>query len=166
MARRSLRLVLARAVVLTTLACACGSSERRSLDRPKPTLVPMPESRALELIDGWLTESAWIGRPGWVVAISDRAHLEVDLRLGNSNFGIEWVSDEDRDRYGSALPPPAPEGQLRLFHSKDGAQVLILDQEVYRSPRERTLDRSMVLSDAEMRLRRDLMDFIAYVERQ
>ena len=161
-------LAMAMALALCVLGGACGSSSEqgRTPTTPKRALRSMPEARALELIDGWLTEAAWIGRPGWIVPLAEHADLEVDLRLGGSRFGVEWVSGADRERYGSALPAPAPAGQLRLFTSPDGSQVLILDHEVYRSAREGTLDRTLVLSDSELRLRRDVLSFLAHVASQ
>ena len=55
----------------------------------------------------------------------------------DTDFGIEWVSEEDRERYGGLLPAPDPHGQLRLLTGAGSDPqgrplILVLDHETYR----------------------------------
>ena len=74
-----------------------------------PDLQSLDETRALALIDELLLEAEQEPRnERWTVELAPRAGLDVDVRLGRSGFGIEWVSDKDRLAYGDRLPHPIP----------------------------------------------------------
>ena len=101
--------------------------------------------------------------------LAPRAGLDVDVRLGDSGFGIEWVSDKDRLAYGDRLPAPDPDGQLRLLRADDGhgqpVLILVLDHETYRFASDARAARELGDErDVKQRLRRDLQDFIDYTE--
>src|SRR5688572_9702194 len=83
----------------------CATAERA---RPAHAAAPAPlrsldEGAALALIDELLREARWHPVASWRVAVPPRNELEVDVRLGDTDFGIEWVSADDRSRYGKLL---------------------------------------------------------------
>ena len=81
-------------------------------------------------------------------------------------FGIEWVSSNDR-LVRDDLPQPLQDGQLRILPGtgEDAAtQILLLDEQTYRfSPdREAVQGGALGMAEAELRLRRDVTDFVTY----
>jgi hypothetical protein len=171
------------AVVLTAaLLCACASAPAPAAVAATPSAGAAParrsldETEALSLIDELLLEAKQRPVPGWHVALPTRGELDVDVRIGESDFGIEWVSALDRSRYGDALPAPAPAGQLRLLSAAEGgpgrtALILVLDHETYQlaasgTPTARAFAPPGEARELERRLRRDLTDFLDYARSQ
>ena len=85
--------------------CACGgpTEVHRASDAE---LRSLSEARAIELIEQAVTESNQ-AVSGWAVNIGADQPLDVDLRIGTSNFGIEWTTPQDREAYGASIPQPA-----------------------------------------------------------
>lgn len=148
-------------------------------ERSGAILHSIEEREAVALIEDLLREATLRPVQGWRVALPRRGAFEVDLRLGDTAFGVEWVSEQDRSRYGDVLPAPGPEGQLRLLTAPEGgargAQILVLDHETYRvlasdgasAGRSRAGSlRGEQTRELEQRLRRDLTDFIEYARSQ
>jgi hypothetical protein len=160
--------------------CAASATSARPETKPAPAsaLRSFGENEAVAIIDGLLRERHMRPVTGWTVTLPARTHFEVDLRLGDTDFGIEWVSAEDRTRDGDLLPAPDPSGQLRLLASAAGAHqralILVLDHETYRFTDAQHAALAPNLSgaeeydlhDAEQRLRRDLTDFVEYARSQ
>jgi hypothetical protein len=158
---------------LPLAACASAATAAPAARAPNvPELHSLDETRALSLIDELLLEVEQQPRNGgFRVALPRHGGLDVDVRLGDSAFGIEWVSDRDRLAYGDRLPPPDPDGQLRVLRADDsqGQQVLILvlDHESYRFASDaRSAPEVGDEHDAEQRLRRDLLAFVEYTKSQ
>ncbi len=135
----------------------------------------LDETRALALIDELLLEARLEPTRGWQVRLpAEHSPLPVDLRVGDSEVGVEWISERDRARYGDLLPRPDPGGQLRVLAAADPhaghprALVLVLDHESYRysANARAALDGAPDENDVEQRLRRDLKDFIDYAKTQ
>lgn len=163
------------------LGCAAGPAPAPRAPQPiaRAPLRSLDEQEAIALIERLLREAKLHPIAGWQVDLPKRAEFEVDLRLGDTGFGIEWVSAQDRTRYGELLPSPGPGGQLRLLSAGQDARpqalILVLDHESYRLP---TRDGSHTaqlhahspddaqVRDLEQRLRRDLMDFLEYARSQ
>jgi hypothetical protein len=136
-----------------------------------PALESLDERVATDLLDRLLREAKQEPVQGWVVTLADSREIDVDRRLGTSTFGIEWVSPQDRVRYGTALPAPDPGGQLRLVtgSGEAGAKalILLLDHESYRfGVSERALVPGEPPPVIARRLRRDLLDFLSYTAGQ
>jgi hypothetical protein len=162
-------------LVLMVALTACASGPRSATaarTHALPDLQSLDETRALALIDELLLEAEQEPHNGpWKVELAPRAGLDVDVRLGESGYGIEWVSDEDRLAYGDRLPAPDPDGQLRLLRADDGhgqpALILVLDHETYRFASDARAARELGDErDVKQRLRRDLQDFIDYTKSQ
>jgi hypothetical protein len=163
------------------LACASGPQPTTPAPQPeqRAPLRSLDEPEAIALIERLLREAKLRPVAGWQVALPERAAFEVDLRLGDTGFGIEWVSAQDRTRYGELLPAPGPGGQLRLLNGAEDARpkplILVLDHESYRfASRDRSHTAQLHAAspdgddvrDLEQRLRRDLMDFLEYARSQ
>ena len=159
------------------LFSACASGPQPAAEPAPRELRALSEPAALTLLDRLLLEHRQLPVEGWRVRLAERTDFEVDLRLGNSRFGIEWVSARDRALDGAALPQPDPGGQLRVvsamaapprsaaavppMEASGPALILVLDDRSYaRDARESAWERERAL---EQRLRADVGDFIAYV---
>jgi hypothetical protein len=163
------RAPLAGAALLFAL-CACASAPRPARRDPAPVeLRALPERTALSLIDRLLVEQRQLPAFGWRVHLAEQADFEVDVRLGESRFGIEWVSAGDRAAVGEALPEPDPGGQLRVVRALEASEpalILVLDDRSYRMARDPHASLAQSERTLERRLRRDLHDFIAYARSQ
>jgi hypothetical protein len=151
----------------TFAIAGCGSGGRGS-DTTPPELLTLDEGRALEIVSEVLSEAGLTESGGWSIQLATDTPLEVDVRLGSTRFGIEWLSEQDRVDLGQAVPPPAPDGQLRIapgVGDDASAQILILDHAAYRYANERDVVQRGVpgAHETEGRLRRDLRDFLQYV---
>jgi hypothetical protein len=166
MSSRSVFLCLS--LLLLGLA-ACGGSSRDA--REAPVIRTLTEAAAIEIITEVLQEAGIPLGSTWLVSISPETELDVDLRLGSSNFGIEWISPQDREDVGTAVPMPAEGGQLRIVPGTgddEAAQVLVLEHSAFEYANEREAVQAGVpgAGDAEGRLRRDVRDFLDYVQGQ
>lgn len=160
--------------VFTVLALAvpgCGPSTSERGASEGPDLRTLSENRALTLVTELLSQEGIPRGPLWTVQLDHEASLEVDVRLGQTQFGVEWISPQDRVDHGDALPGPTDDGRLRIVPGagdSSGAQVLLLEHTSYGYANEREHVQSGVVSasEAESRLRRDLRDFLHYVRGQ
>jgi hypothetical protein len=122
------------------------------------------------LLDRLLLEQRQQPIEGWRVRLPERADFEVDLRLGDTRFGVEWVSPADRATLGASLPEPDPSGQLRVVRGEaasEPALILLLDDRSYRlAQRDAAEPAGERERELEDRLRRDLHDFIDYAHSQ
>jgi hypothetical protein len=168
------------ALLFAVTGCASGASAARPEAKPpaRDALHSFAEADALAMIDDLLRESHLQPVAGWTIALPRRSRFEVDVRLGDSAFGVEWVSPDDRARDGDLLPARDPAGQLRLLSGAAGSQkaalVLLLDHESYRFAEPRPVAGAFFapgaeeydLHDVEQRLRRDLTEFVEYARSQ
>jgi hypothetical protein len=172
---RSAQLQVAIAVV-ASLLCACAATQKPESTMASRSAAPrrsIDEADAVALIHELLLEARLDAKRGWQVSLPDHHGLRVDLRVGDSLVGVEWVSANDRARYGRDLPPPDPDGQLRVLSVSDPrdprpALVLLLDATSY----EYAADEGAALRgapderDVEKRLHHDLLDFLAFADAQ
>ena len=149
---------------------ACGG---QSLPRgPRESeLRGIADSRALEMITEVLREAGIGTATGWQIDVGGSAPFAADVRLANTDFGIEWVTAQDRAEHGTLIPEADPNGQLRILPGagEDArCQVLVLDHRNYRwDPDLERVERGSVgVREAEGRLRRDVQDFVEYVRGQ
>ncbi|HBQ12693.1 MAG: hypothetical protein RLO52_47025 [Sandaracinaceae bacterium] len=163
-------LLLAPLLLSSSLGCG-PSSTHTGGGTTAAEVRTLDEGRALELITQVLAEEAVARGPAWSVEIAPETALDVDVRLASSSFGIEWVSPQDRADLGDALPQPAPDGQLRIVPGTGeaaGAQVLLLEHSVYEfvNEREHVQSGAPGARETEVRLHRDVRDFLQYVRGQ
>jgi len=131
----------------------------------------LSETRALMLISEVLSEQGITRGPLWVVPVGAGTELEVDIRLAQSPFGIEWMSPQDRVDVGEAVPGPTGDDRLRIVPGTGDAadsQVLILEHSTYDyvNEREHVQAGRAGARETEERLRRDVIDFVHYVQGQ
>ncbi len=153
------------------LVVACGGVEQRTASIDEP-LRELPDARALELISTTLARLHIENSRNWDIDVSARRPLRVDIRLDGTDFGVEYVTEQDRvDMGADVIPEPDPEGQLRIMrgtHADSHAQVLVLDATSYEYDEhlEHVQGGAVGIRDAEGRLARDVEDFVAYARGQ
>lgn len=144
----------------------CGGADTRPATAAD--LRDISEARAKDMIDELLLDLG-IGHSGqWLVDDGHGEPFEVDFRIAETAYGIEWVSPQDRVDYGDRIPNPDPTGQLQTLagHGADqGVQILVLDHTSYRydPDRERVQAGATGSREVESRLDRDVRDFIEYI---
>ena len=157
-------------VLLLALA-SCGASTVPRAD-VEESLRELPDARALELIGTTLSRLHVQNSRNWEIDVSARRPLRVDVRLDGSDFGVEYVTEQDRVEMGpEIIPEPDPDGQLRIMrgtHADSHAQVLVLDAQTYEYDEqiEHVQEGAVGIRDAEGRLARDVEDFVAYARGQ
>ena len=159
-----------RLVLLALLAGACGGVERPR-GPTEADLRSIHEAEAVDILTELLSESGVAASIHWEVNVGAPEPFQVDLRLAQTSYGIEYVSPQDRHDHGERIPRPDPSGQLRIMPGAGDdaqAQILVLDHSTYRydPDRERVQRGSTGPAEAEERLRRDLRDFLEYVRGQ
>ncbi|MBK8168995.1 MAG: hypothetical protein IPK60_01470 [Sandaracinaceae bacterium] len=161
-------------IALVVLGCAvlnaCGSAPAQtgiSIAPPRE----LAEARALQIISDELTHLSVPNSRDWDIDVNAARALRVDVHVDGSDFGIEYVTAQDRSDMGDIIPDPDPDGQLRIMRGSraDGhAQVLVLDSQsyLYDEHIENVQEGALGMRDAEGRLTRDVEDFIAYARGQ
>lgn len=164
---------LVAVLCLAPLTPACGaSSSNRPAARQEANVRTISENRALTLIAEILAEEGIARGPLWTVPVAQGREIDVDIRLAQSSYGIEWMSPQDRADLGDTVPGPAEGGRLRIVpgfgEGHTDEQVLILEHSSYEFVNEREHVEGGLPSarETEVRLHRDVRDFIHYVQGQ
>ena len=158
--RSSARKTLGFAMTLAVVA-GCGSGPAKSANPTRP----LDERRAVQVIAQAFHDEHDAPTPGRAIKLSDSKTLEVDVLSDGHKYGVAYISPNDRQAVGNALPARTPDmgDALQVIHGTgDDAtmQVLILrdtdyvyDDQVGTSHEETTIT-------AERKLARDVRDFL------
>ncbi len=162
------RALAALAALMATLL-ACGGAQTQASHRDHLELIP--EGQALAIVADVVREAGLEVGPPFAVDIGAARPLEVDARVGQTRFGIEWVSPQDHADYGEAIPTPPADGSLLILPGRgddNDIEVLVLDAPRYRFDPDPDAVYGGALSpnEAEARLRRDVRDFLEYCRGQ
>lgn len=154
-------------VVCVPLVGACGGATGPGT-ATAADLRDISEARAGDMINEMMLELGIAHSASWSVNDGHSENFDVDFRIAETAYGIEWVSPQDRLDYGDRIPEPDPTGQLQTLagHGADeGVQILVLDHVGYRydPDRERVQHGATGTREVESRLRRDVRDFIEYM---
>lgn len=164
--------LLSTCALLVASIAGCGASSRSRDSTAEAQNRTLDETRALLLIEEVLMENGVSRNHAWAVPIHHGVELEVDVRLAQSRFGIEWMSPQDRADLGEQVPGPTATGNLRIVpgfgEGHDDIQILILEHSTYDfvNEREHVQGGRAGARETEERLRRDVLDFIHYVQGQ
>jgi len=90
------------------------------------------EGRATEIIAEVLGEANVQATSGWTIDIGPEHRFDVDVRAGQTKFGLEWVTAQDRVDWGDAIPQPNETGQLQTLAGQgNDADAEILFEHLY-----------------------------------
>jgi hypothetical protein len=163
--RTSMRVIwpIAAASALGMAALGCGPEPVRA---PNPTR-SLDERRAVEVIRRAVgLESERPAAPRDVELPAGKT-LRIDVSIDGHEFGIAYISDDDRDKLGDAIKPPnGKDEKLRLERiGPDGeVRVVLLYQDNYRYDDLAGESHELTTITAERALTRDVRDFITYAK--
>src|SRR5439155_8447430 len=98
--------------------------------------------------------------------------IEVDLATAGHDHGVEFVTAQDRTDFGDGLPPRRSADALVTVQGTGSnhaqVDVLVLDEREYlfEPDPERAGPGRPTNIEVEDRLRRDVVDYLAYLRRQ
>jgi hypothetical protein len=163
---------------LLVLLCACAGAQTPVDPGPSRREV-LREDEALLVIQEALVSEGTAAERSVAVRVGAESDILVDLRLVESleplahgaGFAIEWVTDDDKKSHADVLPAGTPDGPLRIVTGKQGTrstQVLVLDASAYGyEVNPQLVQRGAPgISEAEERVRRDVLEFLDYARSQ
>jgi hypothetical protein len=148
--------------VLGALLLGCGPPDAKV---PNPTRT-LDERRAIEVIRRAITLEGVQPAPGRDVQLAGSAKaVRVDVGVQGHEYGIVYVSDEDAQTLGDAIPPPNKQDEkLRLVRAGPDGEVrlVLLYQTNYRYDDLVGESHEQTTITAERQLTRDVQDYITH----
>ncbi len=128
---------------------------------PVVILRPLEERRVHGIIERVINENGAEPRPGKTFPMG-KFSLHEDAHVGDSPYGIAYLSEDELKDAGDHIPPFDPErSDLRLVRPDEHAVVLVLYADAYRY--DVGEEHSETVVTAEKMLERDVSDFIVHV---
>jgi hypothetical protein len=158
---RRARLAPAFLLPLLALAAACGGTPAKSAN---PTRA-LDERRAVQVIAQAFHDERDAPVPGSPIQIADGKKLEVDVASDGRKYGVAYVTPNERQALGAALPAKAPGmgDALQLVHGIGAdaeRRVLVLHDTDYVYDDQIGTAHEETTITAERKLARDVRDFI------
>lgn len=145
---------------LVMAGAGCGGPDAKA---PNPTR-PLDERRAVEIIIRGFHEEDDHPVPGRKVAIAEGKELEVDVGSDRRKYGVAYVTDNERQVLGNAIPAPNPQSdQLHLVRGLDDeseSRILVLHDVDYKYDDQVGTEHEQTTITAELKLKRDVRDFL------
>lgn len=164
-ARWTFRWAFAAALASTIGALGCGPSAVRA---PNPTR-PLDERRAIEVIRRAVQNQGAVPAPAREVKLSTGKELHLDVSVQGHDYGIAYITLDDAQKLGSAIPPPnRKDERLRLVRGGDDGEthVVLLYQDNYLYDDQVGEAHEQTTITAERALSRDVEDFITHARTQ
>lgn len=153
------------AAVIAMASSACAAPQHRE----PPPLVPLPESRALEVIREGFDEVHVAPEMHRHLHLRDNHDMEIDFATQGHDHGVEYIQAQDRADFGEVLPHRRTEGSLLtcVGVGEDARiDVLLLDDHefMYQPDASFTGTGQPTLVEVEDRLRRAVVDYLTYLQ--
>jgi hypothetical protein len=151
----------ALALLLSLGAAACSAPAPRA---PNPTR-PLDERRAVEIILQAFHDERDSPVRGQPVPLAPGKALEVDVASQGKKYGVAYVTSNEREALGGALPArdPSMGDALQLVSGvgdEGDARILVLHDTDYVYDDEVGDEHQETTVTAELKLRRDVRDFL------
>lgn len=155
------RAPLGAALLFALSLVACASPPPRTANPTRP----LDERRAVEIILGAFADERDQPVAGRRVSIALGRELEVDVSAKGKKYGVAYITGNEREALGPALPPrdPSMGDALQLVSGlgQDGdARVLVLHDTEYLYDDHVGEEHEETALTAELKLRRDVRDFL------
>jgi hypothetical protein len=149
---------------LGAAALGCHGGEARA---PNPTRV-LDERRAVEVIRQTMLREGVQPAPGRDVTLGSDRTLHVDVGVAGHAYGVAYVTVEDVESLGGAIPPRNQKDErLRLVRANDGeSRFVVLYQENYVYDDLVGEAHSQTTIASESQLARDVSDFLHHARSQ
>jgi hypothetical protein len=165
-ARPTGRWFVAALGVLGAAALGCGPGEAKA---PNPTR-PLDERRAIEVIRRAIKSEGMDPAAGRDEPIPSSAKpIHIDVGVAGRSFGVAYISQEDAEALGSAIPAPNKKDEkLKIVRAgNDGeTRVVLLFQQNYLYDDQIGEAHEQTTISAERALGRDAQDFVTYARTQ
>lgn len=164
-ARRTFRWAFAAALASAIGALGCGPGEARA---PNPTR-PLDERRAIEVIRRAIQNQGAAPAPAREVKLLTGKELHLDVSVQGHDYGIAYITLDDAQKLGSAIPPPnRKDERLRLVRAGDDGEthVVLLYQDNYLYDDQVGEAHEQTTITAERALSRDVEDFVTHARTQ
>jgi len=152
--------------LLALTAAGCGPGEARA---PNPTRA-LDERRAIEVIRRAVKNEGAEPAPGRDEPISGNGKvLHIDVGVQGHAYGVAYVTSEDAQRLGDAIPAPNKKDErLKLVRAgADGeTHVVLLYQQNYVYDDLTGEAHEQTTITAESALARDVQDFVTHARSQ
>ncbi len=155
---------LALTLAFATLA-SCGGPQRGAA----PAMVPLPETRALEVIRSGFEEAHVTPELHRILHLRGNHEMDIDFATAGHPHGVEFLQGQDRADFGEVLPARRVEGSLlTVVGVGDDAHtdVLLLDDRefMYQPDAASQGVGQPTLIEVEDRLRRAVVDYLTYLQ--
>lgn len=151
-------------LVLFASAAACGPGEARA---PNPTR-PLDERRAIEVIRKAISlEGEKPAASRDAVLMGTGKTLRVDVGVEGHEYGIAYITAEDAEKLGAAIPPKNnPDEKLKLARVGEtgDVRIVLLYQDNYRYDDLIGEGHEQTTITAERVLMRDVQDFVTHAK--
>jgi hypothetical protein len=148
--------------LLLGVAAGCGPGEAKAP-------IPLDERRAIEVIRRAMKDEGVDPDAGRDEPIANAGKpLHIDVGIKGHAYGIAYITSEDADALGAAIPSPnKPDEKLKLVRCGDGeTHVVLLYQQNYRYDDLAGEVHEKTTITAESALARDVQDFITHARTQ
>ena len=152
-------------LVTALLVHGCSGPDARA---PNPTR-PLDERRAIEVIRRAMLDEGADPAAGRDVQLVGGKTLTIDVGVKSHDFGVAYITAEDAQKLGNAIPPPNKKDErLRLARSGDDGEVriVLLYQENYLYDDLAGEVHEQTTITCERSLARDVQDFITHAKTQ
>lgn len=152
-------------LLVTSVACS-----RPAPRTANPTRV-LDERRAVQVISETFREEKANPGAGVDLELAPRRQLHVDVWAEGRRFGVAYLTQPERERLQGALPTrnPAMGDALQLVSgigADADARICVLYDSDYLYDDPAADDREMSTLAAELKLKRDVRDFLAIARRE
>jgi hypothetical protein len=148
----------APALALVVMLGGCGARQA-----PKADLHPIDEGRAVLVMQEALEANGVKPAPGPDVDLGDGQKLHVELLVGDTGYGIAYVTAYEAETLGKRLPQRRSSEEMRIQVLGD-LRVLLLYDDGYQYDSGETHSQTAVA--AEGKLKRDIADYVLRVVKQ
>jgi len=152
-------------LLVAALLHGCSGPDART---PNPTR-PLDERRAVEVIRRAITDEGAEPVPGRDIQLVSGKTLTIDVGVKDHEFGIAYITAEDAQKLGDAIPPPNKKDErLRLARAGEEGEIriVLLYQENYLYDDLAGAVHEQTTITCERSLARDVQDFITHAKTQ
>lgn len=151
--------------LLALAALGCGSGVARVPNATRP----LDERRAIQVIQRAIANEGARPAPGRDVTLANGKAIHLDVGVQGHAYGIAYLTHEDREKAGDAIPPPNKRDE-RLRLARAGAEgevrLVLLYQDNYVFDDLVGEEREQTSVTAERALARDVQDFLTHARTQ
>jgi hypothetical protein len=140
---------------------ACASDPPRA----PHALHPIPEDRARQLMARTFEAAGLAPEMNRSVVVRDRPVL-LDVAAAGRKFGVAYLTKQDWERAGEALPPRPSDGSLVIAVGDGGIRILCLYAGDYGEDDDTDEAHRTTTIAADRKLDRDVRDFLHRAEAQ